>query len=73
MVSFWFHFDWRLPSGALAPFNVVDVAELADNGRIATLHIVYDTVEVRPTFEAETGTSWRSSASEPDQGPGKGS
>ncbi|MGW1077613.1 nuclear transport factor 2 family protein [Streptomyces sp. NPDC002537] len=59
LVSFWFHFDWRLPSGAAAPFTVVDIAELADDGRIAALHIVYDTVEVRPAFEAETGTSWR--------------
>ena len=59
LISFWFHFDWRLPSGAAAPFDVVDLAELADDGRIAALHIVYDTVDVRPVFERETGTSWR--------------
>ncbi|MFE0104574.1 nuclear transport factor 2 family protein [Streptomyces sp. NPDC059009] len=58
LVSFWFHFDWRLPSGAAAPFDVVDLAELAEDGRIATLRIVYDTVDVRPVFERETGTSW---------------
>ena len=59
-VSFWFHFDWRLPSGAAAPFDVVDVATLGSDGKISELHIVYDTVDVRPVFEAESGrTSWR--------------
>lgn len=37
----------------------MDVAELAEDGRIAALRIVYDTVGVRPVFERETGTSWR--------------
>ena len=61
-VSFWFHFDWRLPSGAAAPFDVVDVATLAPDGRIKDLHIVYDTVDVRPAFEADLGrSSWRAS------------
>ncbi|WP_414166829.1 hypothetical protein ACMATS_03485 [Streptoverticillium reticulum] len=46
--------------GPRPPFDVVDVAELADDGRIATLRIVYDTVDVRPAFEAEKGSSWRS-------------
>ena len=59
LISFWFHFDWRLPSGAAAPFDVVDLAELAEDGRIAALRIVYDTVSVRPVFERETGSSWR--------------
>ena len=59
-VSFWFHFDWRLPSGAAAPFDVVDVATLAPDGKIQELHIIYDTVDVRPAFEADVGrTSWR--------------
>jgi hypothetical protein len=59
-VSFWFHFDWRLPSGAAAPFDVVDVATLDARGLIKELHIVYDTVDVRPAFEAEVGRpSWR--------------
>ncbi len=59
-LSFWFHFDWRLPSGAAAPFDVVDVVTLAPDGRITDLHIVYDTVDVRPVFEAEAGRpSWR--------------
>jgi SnoaL-like domain len=61
-VSFWFHFDWRLPSGAAAPFDVVDVATLCPNGLIKDLHIIYDTVDVRPAFEAEVGrSSWRPS------------
>lgn len=59
LLTFWFHFDWRLPSGTEAPFDVVDVAELTDDGRIATLRIVYDTVDVRPAFEREKGASWR--------------
>jgi hypothetical protein len=59
-VSSWFHFDWRLPSGAAAPFDVVDVATLASDGRIQDLHIIYDTVDVRPAFEADVGrSSWR--------------
>jgi SnoaL-like protein len=61
LIAFWFHFDWRLASGAAAPFNAVDVAELSEDGRISALHIVYDTVDVRPVFEAETGFSYRKS------------
>jgi hypothetical protein len=59
LVAFWFHFDWRLASGTAAPFTVVDIAELSEDGRISTLNIIYDTVDVRPTFEAETGSSYR--------------
>jgi len=60
LVTFWFHFDWRLPGGRQAPFDVVDVAELDPDGRIRALHIVYDTVDVRPAFEKHTGmASWR--------------
>ena len=59
-MSFWFHFDWRLPSGAAAPFDVIDAVTLDDEGAFASLHIIYDTVDVRPAFEAETGRpSWR--------------
>ena len=57
MISFLFHFDWMLPGGTHAPFDVVDVAELDDSGRIASLRIVYDTVTVRPAFESDTGKS----------------
>lgn len=61
-VSFWFHFDWRLASGAAAPFDVVDVATIGPDGLITELHIIYDTVDVRPAFEAEVGhSSWRAS------------
>jgi hypothetical protein len=64
-VSFWFHFDWRLPSGTAAPFDVVDVAILAPDGRIEELHIIYDTVDVRPAFEAAVQrSSWRRPHSE---------
>jgi len=59
-MSFWFHFDWRLPSGAAAPIDVIDAVTLDDDGRFTSLHILYDTVDVRPAFEAETGRpSWR--------------
>jgi hypothetical protein len=64
-VSFWFHFDWRLPSGVAAPFDVVDVATLDPDGKIQELHLIYDTVDVRPAFEADVGrTSWRVSRHE---------
>jgi hypothetical protein len=47
-------------SGRKAPFDVIDMLELTDDGRIASLHIVYDTAQVRPAFEQETGRrSWR--------------
>lgn len=60
VVSFWFHFDWRLPDGTPAPFDVVDVARLDNDGRVVELNIIYDTVDVRPAFEAATGRrSWR--------------
>ncbi|HEX3388875.1 MAG TPA: nuclear transport factor 2 family protein [Streptosporangiaceae bacterium] len=64
LVTIWFHFDWRLPSGQRAPFDVVDVLELAADGRIAALHIVYDTADVRPVFENETRRpSWHAGES----------
>jgi len=41
------------------------VATLAPDGKIQELHIIYDTVDVRPAFEAEVGrTSWRVSPRE---------
>jgi hypothetical protein len=55
LLSFWFHFDWTLPNGTSAPFDVVDIAELDADGLIASIRIVYDTVDVRPAFEADTG------------------
>ncbi|MEO8261600.1 MAG: nuclear transport factor 2 family protein [Pseudolysinimonas sp.] len=57
LVSFLFHFGWTLPNGTSAPFDVVDVAELSPDGLIADLRIIYDTVRVRPAFEADTGKS----------------
>lgn len=59
LLSFLFHFDWRLPDGTDAPFDVVDVAVIDDDGLIADLRIVYDTVLVRPAFEAATGKKSR--------------
>jgi hypothetical protein len=39
---------------------VVDVLELDSNDHIAALRIVYDTADIRPIFEQETGRrSWR--------------
>jgi ketosteroid isomerase-like protein len=54
VISFWFLFDWVLADGAPAPFTVVDVAELAPDGRIESLHIVYDTAAVREAFDAQS-------------------
>lgn len=53
LLSFLFHFDWVLPNGIRAPFDVVDVAELHDEGLISSIRIIYDTVDVRPAFEAD--------------------
>jgi len=63
-LSFWFHFDWRLPSGVAAPFDVVDVATVNAEGKFSALHIIYDTVDVRSAYEAEVGRpSWRANDS----------
>jgi hypothetical protein len=60
LAGLWFHFAWRLGDGRDAPFDVVDMLELGPDGLITALHIIYDTVEVRPAFEASTGhPSWR--------------
>ena len=46
--------------GARPTFDVVDVLELAPDGRIATLRIIYDTVLARPLLDQQTGhPSWR--------------
>jgi hypothetical protein len=67
LVTLWFRYDWLMASGARTTFNVVDVLELAPDGRIATLRIIYDTVLARPLLEQQTGQrSWRPG----DQSPG---
>lgn len=59
VAGIWFEFDWRLAGGEQVRFDVVDVLELAADGRIASLRIVYDTAAIRPVFEQETGRrSW---------------
>jgi len=37
-VAFWFDFGWVLADGTPAPFTVVDIAELTEDGLIANLH-----------------------------------
>ena len=54
-VAFWFDFDWTLSDGTRARFTVVDVAELDEEERIETLHILYDTAPLRAGFEALSG------------------
>jgi ketosteroid isomerase-like protein len=53
-VAFWFDFAWVLADGTSALFTVVDIAELTDDGLIASLHIVYDTAPIRGDFEQAT-------------------
>ena len=53
-VAFWFDFAWVLADGTPAPFTVVDIAELTEDGLIASLHIVYDTSPIRADFEQAT-------------------
>jgi len=56
LIAFWFRFDWILASGTHAPFDVVDLCELDDQGLIINLNIVYDTATVRPALEGESVT-----------------
>jgi ketosteroid isomerase-like protein len=53
-VAFWFDFTWVLADGASASSTVVDIAELTEDGLIASLHIVYDTAPIRGDFEQAT-------------------
>lgn len=53
VISFWFDFAWTLASGEPAPFTVVDVAELDEDGHIVDLHIVYDTALIREAFNRQ--------------------
>jgi ketosteroid isomerase-like protein len=59
LTAIWFRFDWTLPSGRSAGFDCVDMLKLDRDGLISELHIIYDTIAVRPMFERETGRSWR--------------
>jgi hypothetical protein len=64
LVGIWFDFNWWLAGGRRVRFDVVDVLELAVDGRIAALRIVYDTAAIRSVFEEETGRrSWRENRS----------
>ena len=53
-VAFWFAFAWVLADGTSALFTVVDIAELTEDGLIASLHIVYDTAPIREDFQQAT-------------------
>jgi ketosteroid isomerase-like protein len=60
LVTLWFRYDWLMAGGARTVFDVVDVLELAPDGRIGTLRIIYDTTAARPLLEQQTGqASWR--------------
>jgi ketosteroid isomerase-like protein len=59
LAGIWFGFGWQLAGGQQVRFDVVDVMELAGDGRIAAVRIVYDTASVRPVFEQQTSRrSW---------------
>ena len=53
-VAFWFDFGWVLADGTPAPFTVVDIAELTEDGLIADLPIIYDTSPIRGDFQQAT-------------------
>ena len=53
-VAFWFDFTWVLADGTSASSTIVDIAELTEDGLIASLHIVYDTAPIRGDFEQAT-------------------
>jgi hypothetical protein len=55
VVSFFYHFDWRLSDGTDVPFDAVDVALLDGTGAITELYIVYDTAPLRAAFERSSG------------------
>jgi hypothetical protein len=56
LVSIWFRYDWQLADGSEVTFDVVDMLELGADGRIGTLHIVYDTARAaRAAFERQAG------------------
>jgi len=49
-VAFWFDFSWVLAEGTSASSTVVDIAELTNDGLIASLHIIYDASPIRGGF-----------------------
>lgn len=56
LAIWYFRFDWTLRSGAdVIGADMVDLAELDGDGRIASLTIVYDTHDARPVFAKATG------------------
>ena len=58
LVSIWFRYDWQLADGERVSSDVVDVLELTPDGRIGTLHIVYDTAgATRAAFERQASGS----------------
>ena len=53
-VAFWFDFTWVLADGTSASSTAVDIAELTEDGLIASLYIVYDTSPIRGDSEPAT-------------------
>lgn len=49
-LAFWFDYVWTLPDGSESAVNAVDVVELAPDGRIQEIFIVYDTAALTPGF-----------------------
>ncbi len=46
-----FQYDWILKDGTLTSFECVDVFQFAKDGRIRQVSIIYDTANIRPSFE----------------------
>lgn len=61
LAIWYFAYDWTLdpdghePTPEVTGVDMVDIAELDDEGRIVSFTIVYDTVAARPAFTAVTG------------------
>ncbi len=55
LVALYFRYRWRFRDGRDVEFDIVDLFELDDDGRILSLTIVEDTAVAKPAFEASTG------------------
>lgn len=55
-LAIYFHYRWQLADGQWSAFDCMDWLQLDAEGRILSLHIVYDTAATRPAFSAQRNT-----------------